>query len=214
MMRKCLLMLLLTALIGAAGHAAPQPAIAPVKWELHFRYSDPERIAVMVPGRSEPVVYWYMLYTVENRTGEDRDFYPIFTIVTDTFNVVDSEVGVSPEAFRAIQRRWNDPLLLPASRISGKLLVGEDRARHGVAIWPDFDPRAREFTVFVSGLSGETTQLVNPAFDATRPAGPRNPRVFILRKTLEIPYRLPGGVEARGQAVPQRLSRQPQWVMR
>ena len=51
---------------------------------------------------------------VENNTSETRDFYPTFQIVTDTLNIVDSEIGVSPEAFRALQRRWSDPLLLPA----------------------------------------------------------------------------------------------------
>lgn len=214
-MRKYLLLGMLASLLGvAAGEAAPEPSIVPKTWELKFRYRDPERIAVMIPGRSEPVVYWYMLYTVQNDTDEARDFYPTFTIVTDTLNVVESEIGVSPEAFRAVKRRWEDPLLLPPSQINGKLLVGEDRAKRGVAIWPDFDPKAREFTVYVAGLSGETTRIANPAFDADKPVGPRNPRVFIVRKTLEIPYRLPGGGEDRARAVPQRLSREPQWVMR
>jgi hypothetical protein len=214
-MRKCLSLWMLVSLFGSAvAFAAPQPSIVPKGWELNFRYRDPERIAVTVPGRSEPVVYWYMLYTVENRTDEARGFYPTFTIVTDTLNVVESEIGVSPEAFRAIKRRWADPLLLAASQINGKLLVGEDRAKRGVAIWPDFDPKAREFTVYVTGLSGETTRIANPAFDAEKPVGPQNLRFFILHKTLEIPYRLPGGTEGRSIAVPQRLNREPVWVMR
>ncbi len=215
MIRKCLLIWMLgTLLVAGSGQAVPEPSLVPKSWELKFRYRDPERIAVMLPGRSEPVVYWYMLYTVENDTDEARDFYPTFTIVTDTLNVVESEIGVSPEAFRAIKRRWEDPLLLPPSQINGKLLIGEDRAKRGVAIWPDFDPQAREFTIYVAGLSGETTRIANPAFDAGKPVGPRNPRVFILRKTLELPYRLPGGAEERARAVPERLSREPRWVMR
>ncbi len=214
-MRKYLLFGTLGALLVATvGHAAPEPSIVPKSWELNFRYRDPERIAVTLPGRAEPVVYWYMLYTVENRTDEAREFYPTFTIVTDTLNVVESDVGVSPEAFRAIKRRWEDSLLLPPSQINGKLLVGEDRAKRGVAIWPDFDPKAREFTVYISGLSGETTRISNPAFNPEKPVGPRNPRLFILHKTLEIPYRLPGGEGDRSRAVPERLSREPHWVMR
>ena len=199
---------------AVAGHAAPQPSVVPRKWELNFRFTDPQRIAVEVPGRAEPVVYWYMLYTVENRTGEAQDFYPTFEIVTDTLQVVESDVGVSPEAFRAVQRRWNDPLLLEPSRINGRLLVGEDRAKRGVAIWPDFDPRAREFTVYVRGLSGETTWVKNPAFDETQPPGPKNQRFMVLHKTLSIRYRLPGGIGARAGAVPERLGDEPKWVMR
>lgn len=214
-MRKYLLFGTLGPLfVAAVGHAAPKPSVVPKSWELNFRYRDPERIAVTIPGRAEPVVYWYMLYTVENRTDEAREFFPTFTIVTDTLNVVESEIGVSPEAFRAIKRRWEDSLLLPASQINGKLLVGEDRAKRGVAIWPDFDPEAREFTVYVGGLSGETTRITNPAFDAGKPVGPRNRRLFILHKTLEIPYRLPGGTEDRSKAIPERLGREPHWVMR
>jgi len=123
-------------------------------------------------------------------------------------------VGVSPEAFRAVQRRWNDPLLLEPSRINGRLLVGEDRAKRGVALWPDFDPRAREFTVYVRGLSGETTWVKNPAFDETQPPGPKNQRFMVLHKTLSIRYRLPGGIGARAGAVPERLGDEPKWVMR
>lgn len=233
--------------VAALCSAAPEPSLVPKNWELNFRYRDPERIAVTVPGRAKPVIYWYMLYTVENPGDEGQEFttgsqkpgeseiekwsrirfaptsrpaggppkfYPTFTIVTDTLQVVESEIGVSPEAFRAIQRRWNNPLLLPASKMNGEILVGADRARHGVAIWPDFDPKAREFTVYITGLSGETARIANPAFNAKEPVGPRNPRVFILHKTLSAPYRLPGGSEARALAVPERLSREPMWVMR
>ncbi|MBN1490702.1 MAG: hypothetical protein JXA69_12355 [Phycisphaerae bacterium] len=216
MMRKSLVFGMLGSLwLVAIGDAAPKPSLAPTTWELRFRYSDPERIAVTVPGQAEPVVYWYMRYTIENQTGDTRDFYPTFEIVTDTLRVTQSEVGVSPEAFRAIQRRWKDALLLEPSRMNGPLLVGEDRAKHGVAIWPDIDPKAREFTVYVRGLSGETSRVRNPAYDPAKPAGAENRPNFILFKTLAIPYRLPGGGgEARSMAVPERLSRDPQWVMR
>lgn len=195
-------------------HAGPQPAEAPKSWELNFRFQDLQRIAVTLPGRSEPATYWYLLYSVENRTGKAQEFYPTFEIVTDTLNVVESEIGVSPEAFRAIQRRWKNPLLLEGSRINGTLLAGEDRAKQGVAIWPDFDPKAKDFKVYVSGLSGETTKVANPAFDPAKPEEGRNKRFFLLRKTLEIPYRLPGGPDARHLAVPERLKEEPVWVMR
>jgi hypothetical protein len=215
MMRKSLIAGCLGALLlASAGDAAPRPALAPRAWELTFRFHDPERIAVTMPGRAEPVVYWYMRYTVTNHTGLAREFYPTFTIVTDTLEVIESEVGVSPEAFRAIRRRWNEPLLLEHSRITGKLLVGEDRAKRGVAIWHDFDPRAKEFTVYVTGLSGETTELKNPAYNPDEPASARNKPYFILYKTLAVPYRLPGGPSQRSLATPERLSKESQWVMR
>lgn len=215
MKRKLFLLsgLAAVSLIGT-GHAQPKPSEVPKSWELNFRFQDPQRVAVTMPGRAEPVVFWYMLYTVENRTGEPREFYPTFELVTDTLNVVESEISVSPEAFRAIQRRWKNPLLLEGSRINGTILPGEDRAKQGVAFWPDFDPKAREFTVYVGGLSGETKKVANPAFDPGKPENAKNQRFFLLRKTLAIPYRLPGGPLDRSRAVPERLAREQTWVMR
>lgn len=200
--------------LAAVGDAAPEPSIVSKSWELTFRYHDPERIAVNVPGRDKPVTYWYMRYTVENRTEAEHDFYPTFTIVTDTLKVYESEIGVSPEAFQAVKRVWNDALLVEASQIGGKLLVGEDRARRGVAIWPDIDPEARQFTVYVQGLSGEIARLRNPAYDPSQPEKGRNQRFFTLRKTLAVPYGLPGGPSSRDAATPKRLSDEPRWVMR
>lgn len=194
---------------------ATRPAIAPVSWELKFRFQDPQRVSVMVPGQKEPVLYWYMLYTVENPGRSDVEYYPHFELVTATLKVVPSEVKVSPEAFRAIKRRSNDPLLLPPEKITGTLQRGADRVRHGVAIFKDFDPKAKSFTIYVSGLSGEVKRVRNPGFDESKPEGSDNPRYMVLRKSLSIPYRFPGSESARRHAVPERVVGEPlKWVMR
>jgi len=194
--------------------AVPEPVNAPDSWELNFRYQDPQRVSVFLPGQAKPVVYWYMLYTVENATGHEVDFYPEFELVTDTLKVVRSEVGVSPEAYRAVQRRSGDPLLVPPERALGRLLRGKDRARRSVAIWRDFDPKAKAFKIYVSGLSGEVKRLRNPSFDPTRPESKTNKRYFILRKTLEIGYKFPGAESTRSQTVPGRVRDGQKWIMR
>lgn len=194
--------------------AATQPSIAPVSWELKFRYQDPKRVSVVMPGEDEPVLYWYMLYTVENPTDEEVQFYPQFTLVTDTLKVVPSEIRVSPEAFRAIQRRAKNPLLVTPDRMLGTLRRGADHRRHGVAIFRDFDPKAKEFTVYVSGLSGEMRRIKNPAFDEEQPESDKNKRYILLRKTLAIPYKFPGGESLRNRAVPERMVDGQKWVMR
>lgn len=199
---------------GPVLHAATQPSIAPLTWQLNFRYQDPQRVSVMLPGQKTPAVYWCMLYTVDNPSDEDVEFLPSFELVTDTLQVVPSEVRVSPEAFRAIQRRSGDPLLVTPDRAVGPLLRGEDRARHSVAIWRNIDPKAREFKVYVSGLSGEMSRVKNPTFNAEKPEGPDNRRFFTLRRTLEITYKLPGGDSARASAVPERQTGDPKWIMR
>lgn len=192
----------------------PRPAVAPVSWELRFRFDDPQRLSVVVPGESKPVVYWYMLYQVENTSNREVDYYPRFDLVTDTLQVIGSEQRVSPEAFQAIQRRVQDPLLLTPEKAIGRLLAGKDQARKSVAVWRDFDPKAKGFSVFVTGLSGETMRLRNPAFDAAQPAGEDNPRYFVLRKTLEIPYKLRSGESTRASAAPERIEDKMRWTMR
>lgn len=187
----------------------PAPALSSSAWALDFAFEDPQRISVLLPGESKPTTYWYMLYKVENPTAREIGFYPSFEIVTDKLEVIRSEQGVSPEAFEAVFRRANQPNLLPPEKIAGRILRGSDQARYGVAIWKDFDPRAKAFTVYAAGLSGETVRWRNPAFDADQPAGPKNQRYFLLRKTLAIPYALTDG---RSEAV--RLADKQRWVMR
>ena len=64
-MRKHLYTLVLCAILSpvtAAWAQVPTPSIAPKSWQLRFRYQDPQRVSVFVPGKAEPVLYWYMLY--------------------------------------------------------------------------------------------------------------------------------------------------------
>jgi len=68
-----------------------------------------------------------------------------------------------PAAVQAgTKKRHNNPLLKDHTEIIGKLLYGKDNAKDGVAIWPDFDPKAGSLDVFVGGLSGETAELKLP----------------------------------------------------
>lgn len=199
---------------GQTSANRPEPALASTAWNLHFRFQDPQRVSVVEPGQNEPVVYWYMVYTVENQSDQELFFYPEFQIVTDTMQVVSSGAGVSPEAYEAVFRRANNPLLLPPEKVAGRILRGKDRARHGVAIWRDFDSKARTFTVHVSGLSGEVMRWKNPAFNPDKPEGSDNQRYFLLRKTLAVPYTLPGSEASRAASVPRRNPEGQKWVMR
>lgn len=205
---------MLSAVSSQPAPLAFRPAASPVAWELNFRFENPERVSVYLPDKQEPIVYWYMLYSVENRGDKEVDFYPDFELVTSTLQVVQDEIRVSPEAFRAIQRRADDPLLVTPERAMGTLLRGKENARHSVAIWRDFDPKATSFAIFVRGLSGEMRREKNPAFDASKPVEPGNERYFTLYKTLSIPYRFPGSEVTRSKVAPVRLADKQQWIMR
>jgi hypothetical protein len=200
--------------VPATALAWPKPAVTPVSWEFRFRFDQPKKISVFLPGESEPTVYWYMLYEVENPTGQEIRFLPSFELVTDTLQVVESESMVSPEAFNQVKRMANNPFLLPPEKILGPLQQGRDRARYGVAIFRDFDPKAKEFTIFVGGLSGEWTRVKNPAFNEDKPDSEQNRRYFVLHKTLALPYRLPGSELQRPGAEAERLPEKQKWVMR
>ncbi len=213
-MRKYVLPLLLLfgASMPAAGYGALEPADAPVSWDLKFDFYDIQRIALTLPGDPTPTVFWYLLYTVQNDTGRDVDYYPFLELVTDTAKVYPSDIGVSPLVFNAIKRRHKatHPFLADSVRIVGRLLQGEDNAKEGVAIWPQFDIKANQFTVYVSGLSGETKIVENLSYEPSLPQTqvrrlpdgteidePVNPRYFVLRKTLAIRYALPGDTKTR-----------------
>lgn len=192
----------------------PAPAVASGAWNLIFKFHDPQRLSLVEPGQASPVMYWYVLYTVENNTGREVQFYPEFEIVTDTLKAFPGDRDVSPGAYQAVAHRANDSALLPPEKIAGRILVGKERARHGVAIWRDFDPRAKAFTLFVSGLTGETARWRNPAFDGEKPEGPKNKKYFLLRKTLSVPYVLGSSEAMRSTAVPTRQPDKQTWVMR
>jgi len=207
--------------------AAPKAAATSQAWQLEFRFEDPKRLVVRLPGEDKPRVYWYMLYKVINNSGRDVQFLPTFEIVTDTLKVVRAEPGVDPTIFKAIKRMYakTRPLLLEPLDAVGKLLQGEDNAKESVAIWPDFSPRSGRFSVFIAGLSGQTVAVANPSYDPTRPEyevrklpnGQQlkilvNPRRFVLRKTLRIPYTLPGDRQTRHEATCVRG--QVEWLMR
>jgi hypothetical protein len=191
----------------------PEPSPTPMSWELDIRFVDPQRIEVQLPGERRSRVYWYMLYTVVNRGQSAQRWHPTFEIVTDNFNVIQADVGVSPLVYEAIAARHKltHPYLRTPVEAIGTLRVGEDNAVESVAVWPRLDPGVESFRVYVEGLSGETRYVPNPALPQDAAAAEK-PDFFTLRKTLEIRYTLPGSPRARAIAEPARVG--VRWVLR
>jgi hypothetical protein len=102
--------------------------------------------------------------------------------------------------------------------MTGKLLQGEDNAKHGVAIWPDFDPDSKTVDIFFGGLSGETAELVLPKPIEKRLRTPSGEEKVITKtklmlfKTRHLRFKLVGDVDSRPLNTPVLLSRD--WVMR
>jgi len=194
--------------------AAPDVDLIARTWQLDFEFLDPQRITLTVPGESRPITYWYMLYQVTNRTGQDVEYYPSFRLVTDTLDVTVGGDHISPMVYDAIAARHQAefPFFVPASKVIGPLLQGEENARVSAAVFRAFDTEASAFAVYVSGLSGDVERLSNPAIGTGAKPADETPEAFILRRTLAIHYDLPGDPHTQSQAVPARRHRE--WVMR
>jgi hypothetical protein len=205
--------------LGPAGVTAPKPAEVPTSWQLDFEYERPQAVRVQLPGERRPRVYWVMLYTVTNHTDGDRIFVPDFALYTDNGQLLRAGTNVPSRVFERVKRIYNQPLLKGLTAMTGKLLQGDDNARTGAAIWPDFDPEAGRFDVFVGGLSGESVEIALPAPVTVEEMDPltgkmqqvRKTRV-VLSKTLRVRYAVGGEAAARLDAPVRKV--ETEWVMR
>jgi len=174
--------------------AQKRAALAPPAgtWLLNFElHGEPQKISVTLPGERQPRTYWYLLYTVTNETGNELNFYPQIELFTDTFKLYRAGRDIRRVVFSAIQKRYATtiPLLEPQQDIIGKLLTGDDNARDSVAIFEDFDPKARSINIFVSGLSNEIVRIKSP-LKADQDS--EEPAETLLRRTLKLNYKVPG----------------------
>jgi hypothetical protein len=190
---------------AAAPAAAPltrdprEPSRVPVSWELTVKHGMLERIIVPINGKDQ--TYWFMRYSVINNSGRDILFTPSFEILAETGAAVTALKSVPAAVFDKIKSLYNNPFLLSPTNIDGKLLQGDDNAKDGVAIFPALDTEARNFQFFFMGLSGETSEVLNPL----------TKKPVILQKTLELDFNIPG------QAIgidPQPKLLATKWVMK
>jgi hypothetical protein len=199
----------------------PAPSSVEVSWQLKFEFiSTPMRVTV--GGET----YWYILYRVTNPGPRTQTFFPLCTVVSEDLKTVPTEIGVPASVFQEIYKRHRDrfPRLVSPNQVIGELRVGEDYAQESVAIWRNVDLSSNNFAIYVAGLSGETQQIRNPAYNPDEPEtkeivrGGRketvvvNPRFYTIRKTLEMRYILPGSASGAGMGEPVRV--ETRWVMR
>ena len=203
--------------IGTTG-AYPTPKILSPSWELEIQLQPPVAIEVVPPGQTQAKVFWYIVYKVTNSTGEDQLFVPDFLLYTATGQALRAGDNVPETVFKAIQHRHNEPLLQNKVAMTGKLLQGSNNARLGVAIWPDFDPEAGAFSIFVGGLSGEQADIKLPrpiTVKQTDPSGKVSEVVktkVTLFKTRQLMCRVAGTAANRHRAPIQEVMRR--WIMR
>lgn len=219
---------IVTAMASGPAMTAPKPSTIPLTWEVAFDSIEPRAIMVRPEGEAKPRLFWYVKYTVANhyrdKEGKTYDLActPSFTLYTDTGQVIKANMAVPDAVYQQIVKIENDPLMLSPSGMAGKdskLLYGADNAKTSVAVWPDFDPAAGQFDIFVGGLSGEnrTVVLQQPVTESTKDiiTGQTTTTTvdkIVLVKTLQLTYSVPGEAAARKLAAPTLVEKK--WVMR
>ncbi|HEY8751034.1 MAG TPA: hypothetical protein VIM11_23820 [Tepidisphaeraceae bacterium] len=187
-MRQALALVILAALITASAIPAragkyPQPSIYPIAWQLGFKHGTPKRIVVGADA------YWYLTYTVTNKTGEEQLWAPTFDMVANDGKIVKSGHNVSPNAFVKIRAVERNRFLEPSYLVVGTLHQGDDQAKDSVAIWKEPNPRMGTFKIYVTGLSGE---VVTAKEDDGKDVKSEDGTPVFLRKTLELTYAVYG----------------------
>ena len=200
------------------GGPYPKPLIVPLEWEFKIELGELRPIAVRLPDKNTDQVFWYLRYTVTNKSDKDHIFVPEFVLYTDTGQVIRSDKKTPGTVFDKVTKLYNDPLMKAPSAMTGKLLQGQDNAKSSVAIWPDFDPNAGQVSIFVGGLSGETKSisLPSPITVVQTDWRGREKTVtkdrLLLVKTLDLQYDIPGEKSARRFLAPRLVKKR--WVMR
>lgn len=194
--------------------AFPKPSIYKTTWQLKFTHSDAKRIVVETDGT--PKAYWYVTFAVTNTEDEEHDFLPTFEMLTKDGKNLPAEKHVPGNVFDEIKKRERNRNLEPLERIAGRLRIGEDQTREGVAIWIEPSARMGTFHLFVGGLSGESVLMKDGTEteikDWTKITDEERKKYDILRKTLDLTYQVAGD-ENHPEKYPARLVTE-EWVMR
>jgi hypothetical protein len=193
----CLVALFQLATVAmAAGY--PRLAAVPKSWELDFEAGELR----MYFDQGTGDVFWYFTYVVTNHTGADRIWAPQFSLMTDTGEIMDSGRDVPPYITNQIMNLLRNDLLEQQNQIIGDIRQGIENARDGLVIWPARSLGVNEMTLFISGVSGESARVINPATGETK----------VLRKTLQRDYLIPGSAAARGTKPVDLVSQR--WILR
>jgi hypothetical protein len=188
-------------IVGVSRAEYPTPSVYPVSWQLEFEHDTPKRVVVDVPGQGAPQAYWYMTYTVTNNSDNEQTFLPIIELMTRDGKLVRSDKNIALKVFNTIKSREGKKLLEEGTQIGGAIRLGETQAKDGVAIWREPEPEMGTFSIFVGGLSGESTTMKGP-----------DDKPVILRKTLQLNYIIRGDEVYPGEdEVNENAS---EWVMR
>ncbi|GEM_PF-1904631 len=141
------------------------------KWTLEMT---PLKIRMVTPriGVGKGRTFWYMVYSLENKSGADRNFFLSISAKSDR------KRGYSdlflPSVEKAIERQEDRPLWGKADKFKvlkdkslGERKFSYTRIKDGekrlcVAVFNKFDPNAKNITIRVTGLSNDIEVISDP----------------------------------------------------
>ncbi|MBN1795598.1 MAG: hypothetical protein JW804_02895 [Sedimentisphaerales bacterium] len=191
--------------------AGPKPVMVqgPLQWTADVEFTHIEQIKLKSGPDAETKRYWYIILSITNNTEKDINFYPNCELMTDTFQIIPAGRNVPKGVFDYIKKRHMGlyPFLEMLDTSGAKILQGEENARDLAIIWPDFDEKAKQISLFASGLSNETKVIELPPMNDSG-----EPTKVYLRKTLEMDYTISGDPKFRDAQKIKFLGQS--WVMR
>ena len=204
--------LAIISLLACLCGAAPQPAIVPgpADWTVDVRFEHPRQIMVPLSDDSTPKRFWYTIITLTNNNSRVVDFYPKCELMTDTYRIIPAGKSTPAIVFEQIKKRHQGkyPFLEFLEKVDSRILKGRDNTKDIAIIWPDFDAKAKNITIFIAGLSNETVVIDHPI--AKDKNG--NPVKVFLRKTLELGYTVGGDAAFRSDL--KLIHKGKRWIMR
>ena len=183
--------------------AYPEPSIVPKSWDLDFKINKADTIRLKIPGQEKTKLFYYITYTVTNKTNKDQMYIPVAQLYTNRGHLIQAGRRVHPVVYKTIKKHLDNPLLIDPVKIVGKILQGPDHAKDGVFIWPvPEDKDIDVLRVFVQGLSGEFHKAKDPV----------SGKDHTLWKTLMLEYRTPG--DQKSTPVKKFLKKVHKWIVR
>lgn len=199
-------------MVAGLASAAPQPSPYPIAWELKFDAGKPKRIVVVPMGGNKAEAFWYLPFAVTNLGSQEQRFLPVFEMMTADGKVVRSDDKIPVNVLEEIKRVEANPELEAMTQIAGTIKVGEENVREGVAIWREPTPEMGHFTIFVSGLSGESIILKDDKGNPVMKEVDGRKLPVVMRKTRKLDYHVPGDARLRGNDPANAVD--ATWVMR
>ena len=179
-------------LIVCLSQAAPEPVVVSEsgRWTIDTEFTHPQQIIMQGKSGNQLMRFWYVIITLTNKTDLDVNFYPKCELMTDTFQIIPESKSIESKVFEQIRKRHRSkyPFLKPLHAADNKILQGENNAIDLAIIWPDFDKKAQNIKIFITGLSNETAVINHPVAKDQEGI----PLKVFLRKTLELSYNLKG----------------------